>query len=171
MADKLRCPLADCGQLVKDGTGYAAHTRAHVLRGEARYASDKTLIRIHEVPIVTEPYARKLRMKAIARGEIKAEISLPKSGKPSTALATVTPALSKKGRPPVNHNIDIDSLNETQIVQLVEEHNCTATRALDRMKDAIVLTSVAEMLEQPGASDQLLQMMAAMRGMPSARRK
>lgn len=37
-------------------------------------------------------------------------------------------------------------------------------RAVDRMRDAIILTSVAEMLEEVGAADQLLQMLAALRG-------
>jgi len=37
-------------------------------------------------------------------------------------------------------------------------------RAVDRMKNAIILTSVAEMLEEVGAADQLLQMLAALRG-------
>lgn len=173
MAEKVKCPLEDCREKPKSGTGLAAHCRSHVLRGEAIYAEDKkTLIRVPDVPIVTEAYARKLRMDAIHRGEIQAQIKLPGAKKKTTALAKHKPSAADVHIPP--NPIDISKLDPTQIEQLrqalgvvpqgtmtVENHTCPTTRAMDRMKQAIVMTQVAEMFDEY-TPDQLLIMMSQM---------
>jgi hypothetical protein len=193
MAEKMKCPLDDCTERPKNGTGYAAHCRSHVLRGEAIFDKDgKTLIRVPEVPIVTEPYDRKLRMDAIKRGEIKAQLHLPSAAqrKNKTAIVPATRGPYKKKNhvniPPAPNGdglpFDLSKLTPNQVDQLrsqlfpqgvVEDHSCPTTRAMDRMKQAIVMTQCAELLDEMPA-DQMLLMMTQMRQlspmMPTQRR-
>lgn len=194
--DDLKCPLADCGEKTKNGTGYAAHCRAHVIRGEAVFGGDdgKTLIRVPEVPIVTEPYARKLRMDAIKAGTIKAQIHLPSKSEQKSKVAAPDTRLAKRGPykkrnghqidiPATTAPFDISKLSPEQQDALrqqlgmpqaqgvmVEDHSCPSTRATDRLKHALVLTSVAEMLDDVPA-DQLLMMLSASRAMPPMSRR
>lgn len=172
-----RCSLQGCSYATDSGTGLAAHQRAHLIRGEARTGENG--LEPTGVPIITEQYARKQRMEAIARGEIVAEIT-QQQRTPTQPKQPKTRALAK-AEPPAQvvisepSAIDLSKYTPQQIAQLQEQlnghpHSCTQSRAVDRMKEAIVLTSVAEMLDDVPA-DQVLMMLSQMRRMPTMPRR
>lgn len=178
--EQIKCELYGCDYVWTTGTGYAAHRRSHILRGEANLV-DNNLVRVYEVPIAKTPYARRMRMDAIRRGEIKAQLSMPSSAQRKRVVPTGRTETHAIQIPTAQPTIDISKLDANQLAALrqqlgmangeyVEGHSCSTTRAMDRMKQAIVLINVAEMLEDTPA-DQLLLMMSRLRDMPPLPRR
>lgn len=169
------CPLPDCKERLSAGVGITAHIRGHLMRGEAKMVGDQ-IVRVATIPLATEPYARKLRMDAVKAGEIESGLPVKQKRKYTrrnkteiTELAIAAP--SDVTAPNTAGPFDLSNFNEdqlnalraqlgvpTQEVEVVEEHSCQTTRAIDRMKSAVVMTQVAEMLETVPA-DQLLAML------------
>lgn len=168
-----KCSLHGCLYSTDSGTGLAAHERAHRLRGEA--TAGEGGLKSTGVPLASGVRARKQRMEAINRGEIKADLSMSDNKiSPKTkekALARIKP--TEQVCIFVPPAIDLSHYTPQQIAQLQEQlnghpHSCQQSRAVDRMKDAIVITSVAEMLDDVPA-DQLLTMLSHMRRMPQTK--
>jgi hypothetical protein len=183
----VNCPLPDCKERPSAGVGLSAHIRGHILRGEAKM-NGEMVVRVPEVPLAIGQYERKQRMDAIHAGTIKADMSFahvngkkrgrkPKIEAPEEETTELANVEAPKGQFDLS-KLSPDQINAlraqldmpTQEVELVEEHSCPTTRAIDRMKNAIVMTTVAEMLEHLPA-DQMLVMLTQMGRMPKMSRR
>ena len=176
MEKELKCPLPNCKYIAPNGTGFSAHKRSHVLRGEATSDDKGRTITPTGIPLAITPAERKKRMEDIKAGRIEAQFKLPK--KKSTEIVK-----HKHPAAPNRPTIDISKFTPDQIdelrvqlnghdAELIDQHSCPTTRAIDRLKEAVVLNTVAEMLDTT-PPDQLLVMISSMRRLgplPASRR-
>lgn len=168
---QFKCTLQGCNHSTHKGQGHAAHQRAHVIRGEATYADEGHKVLVSTgVPIVTDAYGRKKRMDEIRSGKLKADIRLPSKSR-STALAkpkakaTQVSITSRQS----TATIDVTQLTPEQIETLKREFAVgTPVTPSDRLKEALVLNTVAEMLDERPAGEVLL-LLEQMRRMPLMR--
>lgn len=141
-------------------TGLSAHERAHIKRAEAW--GDVGQLQPTGNPIVKRPWDRKQRMEAIKRGEFVV-------GCPNTALALpntepVRPASVHLTHSKSTATIDLSQLTPDQVSQLQQQF-VQPIRPQDRLREALVFTTVAEMLDDTSPED-LLAMLSQMRRMP-----
>jgi hypothetical protein len=170
---KLKCSLEGCDYAVDKGQAHAAHERGHLMRGEASRGPDNKLVATG-VPIVTKQYDRKLRMDAIKEGTIKAHLEVPKRKPRATkALAKAKPASHAPSTPlhltatsrTATATIDISQLTPEQITQLQEQFGVGRVSPSDRLKEAAIFTTVAEMMDEM-PPDQVLMMISQVRRLP-----
>jgi hypothetical protein len=133
---EMNCPLG-CGYTAPNGVGLASHLRGHVARGEAEIKDGK-----HVATGKAFEITAKMKMLAKRRQE--------------TAIVRV------ESQP---DGFDISKLTQADLDSIRQQLGTQPMTATDRLKDATVLTTVAEMLNDVPA-DQMLFMLSQMRNMP-----
>lgn len=128
------------------------------------------------VPLALTSRERNTRMDEIADGKYKAQIgfnqSLPKSDEKPEKVA-IKRAYKRRAKPTqvvLSPAVDLTQFTPQQIEQIKEQLNGHGSRIANRMKEAIVFTSIAEMLDEMPA-DQVLLMVTQMRRLPSVSRR
>lgn len=151
---KFRCTLAGCNKSAPNGPGLSAHQRAHVMRGEANFIEgSKTNLVPTGNPICQTSVEIKRRMEAIRRGDIKASLATPTRHKDKTTAIVLSKRKYTKKQE-----------NQTPIIM----NSPMGLTSLNRLKDAVVLATVSDMLETIPA-EQMLHMLAHIKSMPQAR--
>lgn len=127
----LKCTLYGCNEKFTSAKGFATHERGHIVRGEATAERDPNggLAGVPGVPIARTQYARTQRMSDIRAGKVKAD--LPRRGKRKPKPEMLPVAVSIPSAPAV--------------------FSLPTIPASQRMKEAVVFFTVAEMLESNSA--------------------
>lgn len=196
---KYECRLEGCNHEAPSPQSRGAHERWHVTNREAIRGPDGGLIRIADqitpaapsqsTGLTCEICARKFTSfigcrihmgKHVTNGEAKWKGAAPKPGERGE-LVPIGTELAKSE----SHGLDLSKLTPTQLTSLRQDlgvdvlepevveppHSCTTTRGLDMMKRAVVLVSLAEIVENMPDPSHLLQMVGTISQMPIVKGK
>ena len=171
MSRTKKCPHPDCDYENDHAAGFSAHVRGHIGRLELMYGQDGQL------PLATDESDRKSRMKSINEGHLdRSSVHIRTSE--DDVLDNLPVKVEEASISDESHlPFDLDSLNSAQVASLKEklsidkdqgdidiDQRDSATRVTDLLKQTVVLSTLAELLDDdPAIADRMMTVLSSLK--------
>lgn len=176
MSRTKKCPHPDCDYDNDHAAGFSAHVRGHIGRLELMYGQDGQLYPTN-LPLATYESDRKSRMKSINEGHLdRSSVHIRTSE--DDVLDNLPVKVEEASISDESHlPFDLDSLNPAQVASLKEklsidkdqsdidiDQRDSATRVTDLLKQTVVLSTLAELLDDdPAIADRMMTVLSSLK--------